>query len=52
MGFDKIFELGGCWLVLTICLQMIYSKKHRKDRKYILKEIKEGRGLLKEVQER
>jgi len=43
----KLFELGVMWFVLTIC-PLMYSKKHREERKYILNEIREGRGILKE----
>ena len=52
MGLTKankieiIFEFGAVWFVLTICPQMVYSKHFRDERKRILNEIKNGKGLL------
>ena len=40
------FEYFVVWFVLTLSPQQIYSKKNRKERKYILNEIKNDRGIL------
>lgn len=40
------FELFVTFVVLTLTPAILYSKKFRKERGYILKEVKQGRGML------
>lgn len=43
MNYFEYFAVG---FVLSINPKLIWSKKERRQRKYILKEIKQGRGIL------
>lgn len=40
------FEYISTNFILTICPQMLWDKRHRTKRKYILNEIKQNRGIL------